>query len=85
MRRFNIDCRRLTDRTAAHEYLKEVFKFPEYYGKNLDALYDCLFEIPSCTIRLKNAWAITQLGDYGMAMLKTFVDAANEREDIELV
>ena len=28
-----------------HNYLKEVLNFPDYYGKNLDALYDCLTEI----------------------------------------
>lgn len=25
-----------------HKILKEQFKFPEYYGENLDALWDCL-------------------------------------------
>jgi len=25
-----------------HEYFKEIFGLPEYYGKNLDALWDCL-------------------------------------------
>ena len=28
-----------------HDYLKEALNFPDYYGKNLDALYDCLCEI----------------------------------------
>ena len=28
-----------------HDYLKKALNFPEYYGKNLDALYDCLTEI----------------------------------------
>ena len=27
-----------------HNILMKKFKFPEYYGKNLDALYDCLTE-----------------------------------------
>ena len=32
-------------REEVHSYLKEKFAFPEYYGKNLDALYDCLTDI----------------------------------------
>ena len=31
--------------TLSHELLAEVFSFPDYYGKNLDALHDCLCEI----------------------------------------
>ena len=25
-----------------HEYFKEVFELPDYYGHNMDALWDCL-------------------------------------------
>lgn len=32
-----------------HDYLKKKMKFPEFYGKNLDALYDCLTDISSDT------------------------------------
>ncbi|MBQ9212803.1 MAG: barstar family protein [Bacteroidales bacterium] len=39
-----------TTKTNVHKYLKEKFSFPDYYGCNLDALYDCLSEIsnPHC-------------------------------------
>ncbi|MBO4783300.1 MAG: barstar family protein, partial [Lachnospiraceae bacterium] len=39
----------------AHEYLKEVFSFPEYYGKNLDALFDCLGEMRIDRITIINS------------------------------
>jgi hypothetical protein len=28
-----------------HESLQDVFRFPEYYGKNLDALWDCMTDL----------------------------------------
>ena len=30
------------DRSAIHDYLKRKLGLPDYYGGNLDALYDCL-------------------------------------------
>ena len=42
---FTIDAQMLNERETAHRYLAEVFSFPDYYGKNLDALYDCLSEM----------------------------------------
>lgn len=33
------------NRKQVHEYLKEMFDFPDYYGNNLDALYDLLGDI----------------------------------------
>lgn len=40
-----LDACRLNEREKAHGYLKEKLNFPDYYGCNLDALYDCLTEM----------------------------------------
>ena len=40
-----LDAKRFKGRTRAHAYLKEALRLPDYYGKNLDALYDCLGDI----------------------------------------
>lgn len=37
------------DRADLHQYIKKKMKFPDYYGKNLDALYDCLTDITTDT------------------------------------
>ena len=37
-----------------HKYLKEVFSFPEYYGGNFDALYDCLSDLDRTEIIIVN-------------------------------
>ena len=40
MKRVILDFSRCEDRSDVHKYLKEQFEFPDYYGNNLDALYD---------------------------------------------
>lgn len=54
-----------------HDYLKEVLNFPDYYGKNLDALYDCLTDIGVETeIKLINKDSVSN------DLLETFIDAS---------
>ena len=61
-----------------HDYLKEVLNFPDYYGKNLDALYDCLCEIGVETeIILINSDCVSS------DMIETFEDAASENENLK--
>lgn len=59
-----------------HDYLMEALDLPDYYGKNLDALYDCLTEM-ECEIELINADEVDE------DILETFKDAANENNLIK--
>lgn len=49
MRKVIADLRQCPDREALHDVLAEAFVFPEYYGRNLDALYDLLTEVSEDT------------------------------------
>ena len=40
-----------------HDYLASELGFPEYYGRNLDALHDCLGDVfTPTTIRIRRTW-----------------------------
>ena len=50
MREVYLEGRLMTDRAAAHAEIKDKLSLPEYYGANLDALWDCLIEIGEETV-----------------------------------
>ena len=49
-------CKCVDSNYFVKQYMPELFRFPIYYGKNLDALNDCMRDlvwIPEKTIRIK--------------------------------
>ena len=49
-----LDAANMTEKEATHAYLKKALALPDYYGSNLDALYDCLTELGETEIRFVN-------------------------------
>ena len=41
----HIDCSAITQAADLHLKLAQLLNFPQWYGHNLDALYDCLSEL----------------------------------------
>lgn len=65
---------------AIHEQLARALDFPGYYGRNLDALYDCLTETAADVhLELQNRDALGPKGDALDAALR---DAAAENPHI---
>ena len=42
MKEITIDCTTVASMAEIHEILARELDFPEWYGRNLDALHDCL-------------------------------------------
>ena len=70
-----LDANKLQTKTDAHPYLKEMLSFPDYYGKNLDALYDCL-----CEIGIETQIVLVNSSEVSKDVIDTFVDASAENE-----
>ena len=84
MKKVILDCKKLLSRKQAHLYLAEMLDFPDYYGKNLDALYDCLTELGECTIVLEGEDILHNSESYGTRVLKVLKEAASANPALKL-
>lgn len=76
---YELDGERLTDSEGAHAYLQETLGFPDWYGRNLDALFDLLTEQTEETmIFLTNADAADP------DILEVFTDAMAENPQLTI-
>ena len=77
-----LDASKMVRKSTAHEYLQETLALPEYYGGNLDALYDCLSELRETAVYFEN---IEEGGEYVKKILRVFRDAARENPDLVIL
>ena len=85
-RRVTLSGNKMTSREVLHTYLAKKLAFPSYYGKNLDALHDCLCE-RSTPLHITVTYANRlkeHLGDYGETLLQVLQDTTEENELISL-
>ena len=81
-----LDGEKLTDRESLHDVFADVLHFPDWYGRNLDALFDCLTdlneetELVFCNVGLLEE----KLGSYLGLLIKTLGVAAEENPRIHL-
>ena len=82
-----LDGERMLNRQATHDHLAEQLGLPEYYGRNLDALYDLLTE-RSGPVRLvvqHRAALLSWLGEYGTALCRALEDAGRANPYLEVL
>ena len=82
MKQIILDGNVLADAAKVHDYLMEMLDFPEYYGKNLDALHDCLTDLEDVEIMIT---APEEDGAIFQRILRVFKSAENENTSIKLI
>lgn len=82
--RYEIDLAGLDSRNALHERLRAALPLPDWYGNNLDALYDALSELPGpFELIFKNASrADESAADYLAALRRLCDDLTDTRPEI---
>ena len=81
MKQVSLDGNVLADAALLHDYLKDRLSFPEYYGRNFDALYDCLTDLERIEITIN---APIEDGAIFQKVVRVFKAAANANENIQL-
>ena len=81
MKQISLEGSVLADATLVHDYLMQQLDFPEYYGKNFDALYDCLTDLERIEITIN---APLEDGAIFQKVVRVFKAAANANENIQL-
>lgn len=86
MKEIRLNGDKMLNKAAAHAYLKQKLALPDYYGENLDALWDCLvsdFSVKKIIV-YNTAAIIEHLGSYGESIINLLEQAAEENEYIKV-
>nr|WP_325212433.1 barstar family protein [uncultured Oscillibacter sp.] len=72
---------------AVHDLFAQALAFPEQYGRNLDALFDCLTDLGEpVTVRLLHQEALEErLGRRGRALARLLRRAEEENPRVTLL
>ncbi len=83
-----IDGRQIKDEEDFHHIIKQVLDFPDFYGENLDALWDCLtgfIEVPTTVIWMNFKLSRENLGQRAEQIVEVFKDAEPYKVYLKLI
>lgn len=74
----------MTTKELFHDCLKQKLTLPDYYGNNLDALWDVLstYSEKLHLILSNKVQLLKNLGDYGHSIIQLFEDVVKENDNI---
>ena len=77
----------LSSESKTHEILKSKLDLPDYYGNNLDALWDCLtgwVSMPIKVVWTDFEFSKKQLGGFADELLQLFFEAKDEIDGFDI-
>ncbi|MDD5922521.1 MAG: barstar family protein [Eubacteriales bacterium] len=80
-----IDLKTVSSPEELHTLLSDKLGFPEYYGKNLDALYDCLTDLSGTIVFTGTEHAEETLGRFFTAFRRVCRDAENSSPGLTIL
>ena len=83
---YTIDCANVSSKEEFHRILAETLHFPAHYGRNLDALYDCLTDIGEDTcVGFFEPEEENEIRPYLQRVKRVLRDAENENLHLAVV
>lgn len=79
----HIDCACIHDPADLHRLIAQCLNFPDWYGNNLDALFDCLTCVSEPTCLVLEGWNPDEAWAEGFEM--TFLDAQADNPMLQVV
>ena len=79
---YQIDCLTINDSKEFHRILAETLALPEWYGHNLDALYDCLTELDGPVHLVLHNWDDSR--PFSEGFRGVFLDAQTDHPDLSV-
>ena len=75
-----LDGKDMTSRETAYRVIERTMRFPDWFGHNLDALYDSLSEMPpeTAVVFVNTGRLAENLGNYAYKVLACFRDSCEE-------
>lgn len=82
-----IDGSKIDSIETLHKKLSEELSFPEWYGNNLDALYDVLTDIKedTCLVIENSDKLMANLNEYGEKLVALLEDVVSENDSFDFL
>ena len=85
MKRCTLNGAAMVSRAAAHDEIARALELPDYYGRNLDALWDMASAMEAEIVLINPAPMLNALGKYGCKLLSTLYEAAEENRNLKFM